>query len=108
MSAGSGLLPADDGVRAGHRRRLAALCAGGYLVIVLLASLYPFTGWRSAGTGMFAFLTVAWPAYHTPGDVELNVLGYLPLGVLLCLALERLGRFGAAALGTLLPGMLRC
>ncbi len=89
-----------------HRQRLAGVCAGGYLIIVLLASLYPFAGWRSTGTGMFAYLSMAWPAYHTPGDVELNVLGYLPLGVLLGLALERQGRRVAVGLATLLPGAL--
>ncbi len=76
--------------RAEHRHApplpLAALLA--YCLLLVYGSLSPWTGWRSLGVGPFAFLTAPWPAYITAFDVTLNVLAYLPLGLLLALALH--------------------
>ena len=75
--------------------------------LIVYASLYPF-GWRVPGVGPFDFLFLGWPRYWTTFDLVANLLGYLPLGFLLFVALVRGGRrAGAAALlgcvgGTLL------
>lgn len=58
-----------------------------YALLVVYASLHPFTGWRDHGLSGFEFLWAAWPRYITAFDVVGNVLGYLPFGFLAVLAL---------------------
>jgi VanZ family protein len=62
-----------------------------YATLVVYASLYPFSGWRPIDAGIFAFLALPWPRWWTAFDVVANLLGYLPLGALLCGALVRTG-----------------
>ncbi len=57
-----------------------------YVVLVSYASLYPMTGWRVPGAPLFAFLSTPWPPYNTRFDIAVNVLGYLPYGLLCVLA----------------------
>jgi VanZ family protein len=64
---------------------LALLFAG----LIVYASLYPFTGWRLQGVAPLAFLSAPLPQYWTGFDVGANLLGYVPLGFLLALALLR-------------------
>jgi VanZ family protein len=72
-----------------------------YLALVAHASLYPFTGWRTPPDGVLAFVLADWPFYVTAADIILNVLGYLPLGLLLTLVLmNRMRAIHAALLGT--------
>jgi len=59
--------------------------AGGFVALIVYASLYPFEGWRDQGLMPWAFLTAPWPKYWTAFDVSTNVLAYVPLGF--CLAL---------------------
>ncbi len=78
-----------------------------YLVLVVYASLYPFSGWRSQGIVPWSFLTAPWPPYWTTFDVVTNLLGYVPLGLLFTLAVARTGRGrGAWAVGMLLPSLV--
>jgi VanZ family protein len=63
----------------------AALLA--YLLLIVYASWFPFTGWRSSGLSPFTFLNLTPPQYYTRFDVMVNVVGYVPLGVLLVFAL---------------------
>jgi len=56
-----------------------------YVVLALYASLYPLEGWRAHGLAPFAYLGSPWPRYITAFDVAVNVLGYVPFG-LLCVA----------------------
>lgn len=63
--------------------------AGAYAVLVVYASLYPFSGWRDQEIEPWAFLFSAWPKYWTGFDVAANVVGYVPLGFLLALSLLR-------------------
>jgi len=58
-----------------------------YAVLLGYGSLAPWQGWRSLGVSPFAFLAAPWPAYVTVFDLTLNVLAYLPLGLLVALAL---------------------
>jgi len=63
-----------------------------YAVLVLYASLYPFTGWRwPPGPSLGSLLALPWPPWRDPFDVWANVLGYVPLGALLFVAQVRFG-----------------
>lgn len=81
-----------------------ALC---WLVLIVHASLYPFSGWRSQDVPPWAYLTAPWSPYWSGLDVWVNVVGYLPLGFLLALALLRSGRRSLAwPVGLLAPALL--
>jgi len=70
-----------------------------YGLLVIYASLHPFSGWSAAGVDPFAFVTAALPRRALRFDVFSNVLGYVPLGFLAVLALypSRAARAVAAA-----------
>lgn len=57
-----------------------------YVLLIIYASLYPFTGWRDQGVALDAFLFAPMPRYFTVFDVVVNIAGYFPLGFLLVLA----------------------
>ncbi|SAK84200.1 VanZ family protein [Caballeronia ptereochthonis] len=76
---------------------------GAYAALVVYGSLYPFSGWRSLGLSPFAYLTDPLPQYLTVFDVVTNVLGYMPLGALIVLALYPRFR-GTPAVGAALLG----
>jgi VanZ family protein len=63
-----------------------------YAALVVYASLYPFSAWRQPGMPVLAFVLEAWPRWWTPFDLISNLLGYLPLGALVCGALLRHGQ----------------
>lgn len=76
-----------------HRRwSMAWWFAGAYALLVVYASLHPFSQWRLQGIQPWAFLTAPWPQYWTGFDVLINLAGYAPLGLLLTIALGRSGR----------------
>lgn len=72
------------------------------VLVILVVSLYPFSGWRFTGEPVWAFYTYPLPYYFTIFDNTVNVLAYLPLGFSLAISLRtvRLG-YVAAALGGL-------
>jgi VanZ family protein len=57
-----------------------------YALLVVYASLHPFSGWETRGLTPFAFLTAPFPRSLTRFDVVTNVLGYVPLGFLVVFA----------------------
>lgn len=59
-----------------------------YALLVLYSGLAPWTGWRDLGVAPFAYLTAPVPRHLTTFDVVTNVLGYVPLGALLVLAVH--------------------
>jgi VanZ family protein len=65
--------------------------AGAYGLLVVYASLYPFSGWRDQEIPPWEFLFAGWPKYWTGFDVAANVVGYIPLGFLLALSFLRRG-----------------
>lgn len=69
-----------------------------YAALIVYASLYPFTGWRDVGVAPWAYLGAPLPRYWTGFDVGANLAGYLPLGLLLTLALLHRRRVGSAVL----------
>ncbi len=75
-----------------RQRSSATPLAWAMAAVVLYASLYPFSGWRwPAGSGPLALLTLHWPPWLLPLDEWLNFAGYLPLGLLSCVAALRSG-----------------
>ena len=79
----------NTSVRGSRHRSSAALLAVSYALVVVYASLYPFTGWRVGGAAWFEFVGRPLPSYWTAFDVVANWLGYLPLGLLVFVALVR-------------------
>lgn len=62
-----------------------------YAALVLYASLFPFEPWRwPPGQSPGSLLVLPWPPWKDPFDLWANLLGYLPWGLLLIVAL--LGR----------------
>ncbi|CBJ39376.1 conserved membrane protein of unknown function [Ralstonia solanacearum CMR15] len=77
-----------------------------FVLLVVYASLYPFSGWIDTGVSPFAYLTAPLPRYNTRFDLLTNIWGYLPLGMLVVLSLHpRVVGWRAVALATL-AGML--
>jgi VanZ family protein len=53
-----------------------------YALLVVYASLHPFSGWRDQGLPPFAFLTARFSRPFQAFDMVANVIGYVPLGFL--------------------------
>lgn len=79
-----------------HSSSLARYLFVAYALLVVYASLYPFSGWRNPGLLPLAFLTAPFPRYVPSFDVAANVLGYAPLGFLAVLAAHPVLRGGLA------------
>ncbi len=78
-----------------------------YTALIVYGSWYPFSGWRSLGLGPLAYLSDPMPQYLTAFDVVTNVLGYMPFGALMVLALYPRWRGPlAVALAFVLGGLL--
>lgn len=75
-----------------------------WLGLIVYTSLYPFNGWRwPPGAALTDLLVLPWPRYFIGFDIVANLLGYMPLGFLLCV----LGwRRGHAAVNGLLLAVL--
>ena len=65
---------------------LARYLLAAYALLIVYASLHPFTGWRDNGVVPFAFLAAPLPRYVTTFDVMANLLAYAPFGFLAVLA----------------------
>lgn len=79
-----------------------------FAVLVGYASLYPFSDWRwPSGHTLSQLLVLPWPQYFPSFDLFANLVGYLPLGALVCGAAMRSGwrLHWALALGTLVPAL---
>ncbi|MCA3218792.1 MAG: VanZ family protein [Burkholderiales bacterium] len=77
-----------------------------YVVLTIYAGLAPWEGWRDVGVPPLAYLAAPIPRWLTPFDLTVNVLGYLPVGVLAVLALHPRVRGAAAVLAGALGGLL--
>lgn len=82
----------------------AALLA--YLLLIVYASWFPFTGWRDNGVSMFGFLNLVKQRYWTGFDVGVNIAGYIPFGTLLVLSFYPRVRGVWAVLLAALAGIL--
>lgn len=84
------------------KSRLPLYLVLGYTLLVLYASLTPFSGWRAPGHGVLQFVQAPWPRYTMAFDVAVNVLAYVPLGFLAALTVATgLHPLLAALAGTL-------
>lgn len=62
---------------------LAAVMAGLWMLLIIYASLYPFTGWRlPPGAQVVDLLWLPWGRWLSGFDPLSNLAGYLPLGLL--------------------------
>lgn len=77
------------------RARLRTWLAIGYALFIVYASLSPFSGWREQGLDFVEVLDVPLLLTYTAFDAVINLLSYLPFGLLVGLALR--ARFGAVA-----------
>ena len=77
----------------GTRARLRTWLAIGYALFIVYASLSPFTGWREQGLDFAEVLAAPLSLTYTAFDTVINLLSYLPFGLLAGLTLR--ARFGA-------------
>ncbi|MDB5907419.1 MAG: hypothetical protein JWP34_1533 [Massilia sp.] len=82
----------------------AALVA--YLLLIVYASWFPFSGWRDTGLSPLAFLNLTPQRYWTGFDVAVNIVGYIPLGMLIVPSVYPRLRGAWAVLVAALLGML--
>lgn len=90
--------------RPARQTRLARYFLACYLLIILIVSLYPFSGWRDLGVPVFAFFTYPFPHYYTAFENAVNVLAYMPLGF--CIVLLRRRALSGAVLALLTGALL--
>ncbi|GGD01619.1 VanZ family protein [Undibacterium terreum] len=73
-----------------------------YLFLIVYASWYPFSGWQNDNLAALTDVIRQWPRYWTWFDVLTNIVGYMPLGILLVFVLYPwLRRWWAIILSTL-------
>jgi VanZ family protein len=88
----------DDGNHASRRkppgrrsRKTSPITRGGaagLLLLIVYASWFPFSGWHNQGLSPLIFLeTTSMPRYWTKFDAIINVIGYIPFGMLIVYAL---------------------
>lgn len=90
-----------------RKSAVAGSLAFAYALIIVYASLQPFSGWRMPSDEVLRFLGAPWPRYVTAGDILLNIVAYLPLGAILFASLRPALKAVTSILGaTLLAAML--
>lgn len=88
----------------------AALLA--YFLLIIYASWFPFSGWHNQGLSPLIFLEhTSMPRYWTMFDAVINVIGYIPFGMLLAYAMHpRIRGIAAfvlvAIIGALVSGLM--
>ncbi len=75
------------------RIRLRAWLAIGYTLFIVYGSLSPFSGWREQGLDFIEVLGSPFQLTYTAFDAVINLLSYLPFGLLVGMLLHE--RFGA-------------
>lgn len=92
---------------AARRGALAWSLALAYTLLIAYASLPPFSGWREPPPEVLHFLTAPWPEFITREDVLVNIAAYVPLGLLLAVALRaRFPRGRAVLLAAVLSALV--
>jgi VanZ family protein len=74
-----------------------------YLLLIVYASLHPFSGWRHFGISPLDYLFAPWPRTASVFDVVMNVIAYVPFGFL-CVAVLHPRMRGGAALAVAVLG----
>jgi len=70
------------------RARLRIWLTIGYVMFIVYGSLSPFSGWREQGVNFIDVLNAPLMLTYTAFDAVLNLLSYLPFGLLVCLTLR--------------------
>lgn len=71
-------------------------CLVAYTILIVYASLYPFSGWQFNTLSTYLAQLRQWPHYLISFDILINVLGYIPFGALIIFSLyPRLGKLSA-------------
>ncbi len=82
------------------RYRLRTWLAFGYTLFIVYASLSPFSGWRDQGLNFIDVLRAPLLLTYTAFDAVINLLSYLPFGLLVGLILRaRFSAFASVILG---------
>jgi VanZ family protein len=70
-----------------ERNALVLLLLVAWAALIVYASWFPLNGWRwPAGATVWTLLALPWPRGQSSFDIVSNLLGYVPLGLLLVLA----------------------
>jgi VanZ family protein len=70
-----------------------------WALLIVYASLFPFSDWRwPPGQPLVALLKLPWPPWKDPFDLWSNLLGYVPLGLLVAAAARAAARGRLSAL----------
>jgi VanZ family protein len=78
-------------------------CLVAYLILIVYASWYPFSGWQIDNIAAINDVIRQWPRYWSLFDVGINIIGYVPLGLLIVFSLyPRFQRGWAITLATTL------
>lgn len=99
-------------IATGRASPLARAALLAYVLLIVYASWFPFSGWHNQGLSPLIFLEhVSMPRYWTLFDAITNVIGYIPLGLLGVYALYPRLKGTAALLcasagGVLLSGLM--
>jgi VanZ family protein len=102
--------PAFAGVR--HASPVARATLLAYVLLIVYASWFPFSGWHNNGLPPLSYLqNMALPRYWSWFDVGINIVGYIPLGALIVYSLHPRVRGWAAVVlasscGILLSGTM--
>jgi VanZ family protein len=99
-------LPEAPATAKQHGSAVARAALLAYLLLIVYASWFPFSGWKGSGLSPLIFLHLNWPQYWTGFDVVVNIVGYVPLGMLFALALYPKVRGVWAILAGAILGML--
>lgn len=87
--------------------RLRRYLVAGYVMLIVYASLSPFSGWRDKGLDFIDVLVSPLKLAYNGFDTIANFVAYLPLGLLLGLLLRaRFKAGGSVLLATLAGGLL--
>ncbi|MBI3285710.1 MAG: VanZ family protein [Burkholderiales bacterium] len=85
-----------------HASPFARASLVAYLFLIAYASWFPFTGWQADKLSALPDVIRQWPLYWTLFDAGINVIGYIPFGMLAVFALyPRVPRWWAVLLATL-------
>lgn len=80
-----------------RHRSSAWLLAAAMVGLTVYASLHPFSGWRLPAVPLSRLLLPPWSTYWTLFDLMANLVAYVPLGALLCVAQLREGASSSRA-----------
>jgi VanZ family protein len=89
-----------------HGTRLPQYFAFLYGVMIVYASLEPFSGWMAPLPGAPFFLFAPWPTRYTRFDIAINVIAYVPFGFFVALTGRHTPNTARLAIATVMAALL--